>query len=119
MNHSAPSDSSREGGLLAWFARNHVAANLLMFAIVATGIIVGLNIRQEVFPTFALDTVRVSMEYRGASPEEVERSIILPIESELRSLELVRRLHSEATEGEAESRSRSCPGMIAIERSRK
>ena len=88
MSNGAPPNSSDRGGILAWFARNHVAANILMAAIVLTGIVVARGIRQEVFPTFALDTVRVSMEYRGASPEEVERSIILPIESEIRSLEL-------------------------------
>ena len=77
-------------GLMAWFARNHVAANLLMVAIVVTGLLVARRIRQEVYPTFVLDTVEIRMDYRGASPEEVERSVILPIESELRGLELVR-----------------------------
>jgi len=88
-------------GLLAWFARNHVAANILMLSIVVIGLVVASTIRQEVFPTFALDTVEVRMEYRGASPEEVERSIILPIESEVRGLELVRRITAVATEGRA------------------
>ena len=102
MSENDPPRNTDHRGILAWFARNHVAANLLMAAIVITGIVVARGMKQEVFPTFLLDTVRVGMEYRGASPEEVERSIILPIESELRGLELVRRIRSEATEGEAE-----------------
>ena len=39
------------------------------------------------------------MQYRGASPEEVEQSILLPIEAEVRSLELTRRIESSASEG--------------------
>ena len=101
MNEKAAETGVKEGGILAWFAKNHVAANLLMAAIVITGLVVARGIKQEVFPTFLLDTVQIQMEYRGASPEEVERSIVLPIESELRGLELVRRLHSQATEGQA------------------
>ena len=88
-------------GILAWFARNPVAANVLMMAVVAVGLIVSTRIKQEVFPTFALDTVQVAMDYRGASPEEVERSIVTPIESELRGMELVRRIESVASEGSA------------------
>ncbi|MEW6157130.1 MAG: efflux RND transporter permease subunit, partial [Verrucomicrobiota bacterium] len=51
------------------------------------------------------------MEYRGASPEEVERSVILPIESEIRGLELVRRIESVATEGEARVTVQIMPGF--------
>lgn len=65
------------------------------------GLTVASGIKQEVFPTFVLDTVEISMEYRGASPEEVERSIMFPIEAELRGNEVVRRLNAEATEARA------------------
>lgn len=94
-------DTSKSTGLIAWFARNHVAANLLMLAIVVVGIVVARNIRQEIYPLFQVDTVVVDMQYRGASPEEVEQSIIFPIESELRGLELTRRIESTASEGRA------------------
>ena len=83
------------GGLqsiISWFARNHVAANLLMLAVVVTGLLVSQNIRQEIYPTFTLDVVEITMDYRGASPEDIEQSIILPIESELRSMEIIREI---------------------------
>ena len=101
MEHNPYNDTSSATGIIAWFARNHVAANLLMFAIVVVGIVVARNIRQEIYPLFQVDTVEVDMQYRGASPEEVEQSIILPIESELRGLELTRRIESTASEGRA------------------
>ncbi len=88
-------------GLLAWFARNHVAANLLMIAVVTVGLVAATKIKQEVYPSFEIDTVSIRMQYRGASPEEVETSIVLPIESELRGMELVRRVVANAREGGA------------------
>jgi multidrug efflux pump subunit AcrB len=97
-------------GPLAWFAQNSVAANLLMIAIVATGVAVAQGIRQEVIPNFALDEVEIEIEYRGASPEEVERSIILPIEAELRGMELIRRVEAIAREGRAKVTVELVPG---------
>lgn len=94
-------NASSATGLIAWFARNHVAANLLMLAVVVVGIVVARNIRQEIYPLYQIDTVDISMQYRGASPEEVEQSIILPIESELRGMELTRRIEATASEGRA------------------
>ncbi|MGK0185369.1 MAG: multidrug efflux pump subunit AcrB [Verrucomicrobiales bacterium] len=94
--------SAAHRGILAWFARNHVAANLLMIAVVSLGIVAATTIKQEVYPTFAVDTVSIQMQYRGASPEEVERSIILPIEAELRSMELVKRTVATARDSSAD-----------------
>ena len=54
--------SNNVGGILAWFARNHVAANLLMAAIVAIGLVMATRIKQEVYPDFAIDTVEIAME---------------------------------------------------------
>ena len=101
MDKNPFNDTSATKGLIAWFARNHVAANLLMLAVVVVGLVVAMNIRQEIYPRFEVDTVEISMQYRGASPEEVEQSVVLPIESELRGLELTRRIESSATEGRA------------------
>lgn len=97
-------------GLLNWFARNAVAANLLMVAIVVIGLAVASKIRQEVYPLFALDEVNIEMRYRGGSPDEVERSILLPIESELRGKEIIRRVTAVAREGGARVRVELVPG---------
>ncbi len=62
--------ASDQKGLLAWFARNHHAANLLMVVVLAVGIISLLKIKQEVFPVFVLDTVEIEVQYRGAAPRK-------------------------------------------------
>jgi len=103
--------SNESNGLIPWFARNHIAATLLMIALLTLGIISIFKIKQEVFPTFVLDTVVVDVQYRGASPVEVEQSVIVPIESELRGLEMVRRLEAVAQEGRGVVTAEIFPGF--------
>ncbi len=88
-------------GFIAWMAKNHVAANLLMFTLIISGTFVMLNIKQEVFPEYDLDIVNVSVSYPGASPEEVETGILLAMEEELRGLEGIKKINSNALEGRA------------------
>ncbi|PIE36334.1 MAG: acriflavine resistance protein B, partial [Gammaproteobacteria bacterium] len=87
-------------GAIAWFARNPVAANLLMVAIIATGLLsLGNRIPLEVFPSFELDVVNVQVSYRGASPEEVEEGITIPIEEAVQPIAGIRKITSSAVEG--------------------
>ncbi len=91
----------RERGVLAWFARNSVAANVLMLVIVFGGLmaLLGGRVRQEVFPEIALDMVVVQVPYPGASPEEVEQGVLLAIEEAVRGLDGVKEIRSTAQEG--------------------
>lgn len=92
------SPEEREGAI-AWMARNPVAANLLMAVLMVGGIIVGLRVKQEVFPEFELDLVRIEVPYPGASPAEVESGIVLAIEEEIRGLDGIKKIDSVAAEG--------------------
>ncbi|MEM6560748.1 MAG: efflux RND transporter permease subunit, partial [Planctomycetota bacterium] len=87
--------------LIAWFARNITAANLVMAALLIGGGAAALNIKQEVYPSFELDFVDVSMAYPGASPEEVADAILLPIEEQLRALDIAERVTGTAEQGRA------------------
>ena len=71
---------------ITWMAKNGVAANLLMLFIVTAGLLSLLNIRQEVFPEFSLDTIQVRVEYPGASPEEVEQAIVQRVEDRIEGI---------------------------------
>ena len=88
-------------GPIAWMAGNSVASNLLMVVFLVGGFLFGLRIKQEVFPETAIDIVTVSVPYPGASPEEVEQSIILAIEEAIRGLDGVKKVSSLAAEGSA------------------
>ena len=90
-------------GMIAWFARNTVAANLMMVFIILMGVN-GIKNRLpvEVFPMFTPDEVEVRVTYRGATPEQMEESIIIPLENiiaaDLRGWEEIK---SSAREGRA------------------
>ncbi|WP_319405747.1 efflux RND transporter permease subunit [uncultured Desulfosarcina sp.] len=99
MQTHIPENSDR--GPLAWMVGNSVIANLLMFVFLVGGLIVGWNIKQEVFPDFTMDTVNITVAYPGASPEEVENGIILAIEEAIGDLEGVDEITSTASEGGA------------------
>jgi multidrug efflux pump subunit AcrB len=86
------------GGPISWMAQNSVASNLLMAVLIIGGLLMLMRIKKEVFPEFALDMVRISVAYPGASPEEVEQGIILPIEEAVRGLDSVKEVQSQALE---------------------
>ncbi|MGD8993393.1 MAG: efflux RND transporter permease subunit [Desulfobacterales bacterium] len=86
-------------GPLAWMAGHSVAANLLMAIFLVGGLFWALQIKKEVFPDFELDIVTITVPYPGASPEEVERGIVLAIEEAVNGLEGVEEITATASEG--------------------
>ena len=89
-------------GLINWFTRNGVAANLLMVTIMMAGAFtLTNNIPLEVFPDFAIDRITVSMPYRGATPAEVEEGVVIRIEEAIQDLEGIEEIISTSSEGVA------------------
>jgi multidrug efflux pump subunit AcrB len=87
------------GGLLSWFASNAYAANFLMVSLIFAGFISIGTVKQQVLPSIKPNEVSVSVSYLGASPDEIVDGIILPIESEVEGLDVVKRVESTAVEG--------------------
>ena len=83
---------------VAWFAENHVAANLLMLFLLLAGAFTGLNMKIEVFPETDLDIITITTVYSGASPAEVEESILRRIEEKVAGLAGIKRIDSNARE---------------------
>ena len=84
---------------IAWFAENHVAANLLMFFILIAGVVTGLGIKLEIFPETELDKITITVAYPGASPSEVEEGVVRRIEENVAGLEGIKRIDSVSREG--------------------
>jgi len=91
-------------GPIAYMARNGVAANLLMWAVVAAGLLSLGGIVMQAWPTLPFNHIEVSVAYPGASPEEVEESIVVKIEERVSALEKVRKVKSVAAPGIASVR---------------
>lgn len=86
-------------GIVAWFANNPVAANLVMIVMLVGGALTYGSVKMELFPEFALDMITVSVPYPGAAPEEVEEAICVRIEEEVHAIDGVKRVTSSAIEG--------------------
>ena len=87
--------------IIAWFAENGVAANLMMWVIIAGGITTLFGIKQEVFPEFSPGIIIVRVPYPGAAPEEVEEGVVIRIEEKIQDLDGIKKINSTASENMA------------------
>ncbi|MFT6906659.1 MAG: multidrug efflux pump subunit AcrB [Oleiphilaceae bacterium] len=88
--------------LIDWFARNPVAANLLMVLIVLAGSFAMFKlIPLEVFPDIERDRINVTVSYPSSSPEEIEKGISILIEEAVFDLQGVKKITSQSLEGSA------------------
>ena len=87
------------GGIIGWFAHNHVAANLLMFFIISMGLYGAFTITVETFPNFEFDNIEVQVPYRGAAPAEVEEGVVVKIEEAIQDIEGIKQVFGYAREG--------------------
>ncbi|MDB4393329.1 efflux RND transporter permease subunit [bacterium] len=88
--------------MIRWFAKNDIASNLLMLAIVLAGLYTAFNkIPLEVQPSYDIGEVEINMRFRGASPQDVQEHIVKPIERALRDLPGVKLIDSKARSGSA------------------
>ena len=86
-------------GIIAWFARNSVAANLLMWALLIGGLFSTVLINKEVFPSFNLNLLSISVAYPGAAPQEIEEGINIKIEEAIQDINGIKKVTSVASEG--------------------
>ncbi len=86
-------------GVIAWFARNSVAANLLMWILLVGGVMGAFGIQKQIFPAFEINIINVRVPYLGAAPQEVEEGVIVKIEEAVKNLEGIKQVTSTATEG--------------------
>lgn len=88
--------------MIAWFAKNDVAANILFFVVIISGIYVATTqIPIDLFPEVEQRNVRVSMVLPGASPQETEEGITIKIEEAIQAIEGIRQITSQSREGSA------------------
>ncbi|MEL6649146.1 MAG: efflux RND transporter permease subunit, partial [Pseudomonadota bacterium] len=86
-------------GAIKWVTEHAVAAMLSMILVVTLGGLTLLSIPQKTFPEFTLDTVSISVVFPGAAPEEIEESIVQPIEDALSDVEGIDDLTASISEG--------------------
>ena len=91
------SAAPRNEGWIGWFARNGVAANLLMLIILAMGLVTATNMRTEGFPADPPRNVTVTVNFNGASPEDVEEGAAIKVEQALNGLQGIKQITTTIT----------------------
>lgn len=89
-------------GLIEWWARNKVAANLLMFGIFMSGFFAFTSMEKELDPQVRFPGLQIFVAWPGASPVEVEEQIVARIEESVRDLDNIEWVRSFAGESSAE-----------------
>jgi multidrug efflux pump subunit AcrB len=88
IDHSIDTHS----GIIAWFARNSVAANLLMIFILVGGLLTIQTINKQMFPQVKINWISYTAPYPGAAPQEVEEGITIKIEEALDTVQGLKRV---------------------------
>ncbi len=86
--------------MIEWFARNPVAANLLMVGIIIAGVFSATqSIPMEVFPSFESDRITVRTQFRGATPKSVEDGVTTRVEEAIYDLDGIEKVRGHSSEG--------------------
>lgn len=86
-------------GAIGAFASHRVAANILMALMLLFGWLGLKNLNTQLFPTFTFDYINVRILWVGASPEDVEKAITIPVEQALRTTPNMRKLIARSQQG--------------------
>jgi len=98
QNNPAP----KQTGLIAYFANNSVAANLLMVFILIMGTATYFFIQKQMFPNIEINYINVSATYSGASPQEIEESILVKVEEAIKDVTEIKKAVTTAYRGGGE-----------------
>ena len=90
---------SHKNDIVGLFAQHKVAANLLMIVMLLLGVWGIANLNAQFFPNFEVEVITVRTAWPGASAEDVERSITVPLEQSLRTVDDLDKLTSTSSQG--------------------
>lgn len=88
--------------MIRWFTKNGIAANFLMIGILLAGLYTAFfKIPLEVSPALSWDLVMMDMRYRGGTPKDIEKAILIPVEAALESVQGIKELNADGSNGRA------------------
>ncbi|WP_287372099.1 efflux RND transporter permease subunit [Prosthecochloris sp.] len=98
--------------VIAFFIHRHLLTNMVFVVVLAAGLLAWSGLKKEELPDITFDTVRISVNYPGASAEEVEYHVTDPFEEALGSVEGIQRLVSSTAAGSCIITAELEPGNI-------
>ena len=85
--------------MINYFAKHPTAANLMMVACLILGLFFLSQLKRETMPEFSSETLQITAAYPGATAEEIEEAIALPIEEALAQISGIKSISTSAMEG--------------------
>ena len=89
-------------GLIEYFVKYPILANILIALILVGGVVSMINTKKSFFPTLADKNITVSISYPGASPDEMEEGVTLKIEETLKGVVGIYQVTSTSSENFAQ-----------------
>ena len=86
-------------GLIRFSINNPLITNLSLVIVIILGVLSWNSMPQEMFPSLELDAVSIAIKFEGASPEEVERQVIIPVEEQFEGMPEIDVMSSVSNEG--------------------
>lgn len=99
--HHDTNPGDHKSDLIGQFAQHKVAANLLMLIMLLAGFVSLLKLNTQFLPNFEPDFITVRVVWPGAPAEDVAKSIVTPLEQELRNLDYVKEMSSTSSRSSA------------------
>ncbi len=84
--------------LVAYFAEQSLIVNIISVALLIAGIMFIVTAKREAFPRVDFDWVIINTVYPGATAEDVEKHISIPIEKEMREVDNIEEIHATSIE---------------------
>ncbi|UCF84090.1 MAG: efflux RND transporter permease subunit, partial [Desulfobacteraceae bacterium] len=79
--------------------RKRTSVVVLALVIIIFGLVAYNSLPRESAPDITIPYVFINTQYPGVAPEDIEKSITIPIEKKLKGLEAVKQIKSSSTEG--------------------
>lgn len=90
-------DMNWNRGIIPWFARNPVAANLLLVLVIALGLFQVGSLRKEAFPSLEPNSITVSVTYDSGSAVQSEEGLAIKIEEALEDVTGIKHITTVST----------------------
>lgn len=88
--------------MFEWFVRHGTIMTVITLITVVLGIVAALRIPIQMIPDLEVRTVSVETRWSGATPQDIEKEIIIEQEEYLRSIPSLERIVSKASSGRAQ-----------------
>ncbi len=89
------------GDLISYFTRHRTAANLLLVALVVSGLHAATQMRAQFFPDVIVDDITIEVGWDGAGAEDVDAAIVEVLQPALQAVDGVTETSSRSREGRA------------------